>query len=375
MPGGHRQRLTHQRQAARRRVAQCPGDQRHGGARRVEHQAAGALRAGACHTGQLRHGLHKVGGEVGCVVGGTAATATGSAQVQVGGQHLVKPLGHRAAKTRHHHRQRHGQAQRRHHPADGYRRTAAHTPRALHRQQRQQTLRHQRRECVVHLRGEPGQGADAAHQQQRNGQIGSDGHTHQRRRSGQCHTCRHQCHAGAATARARQGRTQALQGLRHGQVTRRTGGPPAAHHRSRHAQRAIHGSGQAAPLQGRGHACKIPATQVATQHPQRQCRQARAQRNTCCATDGAQHQGLGQHQAQAFTRRQAQHTQQRKLLRAFGHTQRQHREHQKRPGEQSHQRQHRQVHPVGARQVTHPLRSVPRLGHLDVCGPAGQLCE
>jgi hypothetical protein len=71
-------------------------------------------------------------------------------------------------------------------------------------------------------------------------------------------------------------------------------------------------------------------------------------------------------------RGEAQHAQQRKLLRAPRHAERQHRKHQERTGEQRHQRQHRQVDAVGARQVADALRRVARLAGRHVPGSAAR---
>ena len=105
---------------------------------------------------------------------------------------------------------------------------------------------------------------------------------------------------------------------------------------------------------------------------QRRAGQGRAQRQPGQAARHAQQGRFGQHQRQPLARRGTQHGQQRKLRPALRHAEGQHREHEKRPGEQRHQRQHRQVDAVGAREVAHPLRRIARLGQRGLCGPAGQ---
>jgi hypothetical protein len=138
---------------------------------------------------------------------------------------------------------------------------------------------------------------------------------------------------------------------------------------ARHDAQARIGDGRRrAPLQLRRDAGKVAAAQVAAQHLQRQRRQRRAQRDAGDAADRAEQHCFGQHQRAPLARRQAQHAEQRELLRAARHAQRQHREHQEAAGEQRDQRQHSEVDAVGARQVAHALGRVPGLG----CGDAGR---
>ncbi|OQC14227.1 MAG: hypothetical protein BWX79_00910 [Alphaproteobacteria bacterium ADurb.Bin100] len=146
---------------------------------------------------------------------------------------------------------------------------------------------------------------------------------------------------------------------------RRARRPPAAHPCSRHAQQPVEQRGPALPLQGRCHAGKEAAAQVAAEQSQRQRRQRRAQRDAASAAGGTQQQRLHQHHPQALARGQAEHAQQRELLCAPRHTQREHGKHQESPGEQGHQCQHREIHAVGARQVAHPLGRVAGLAGRD----------
>ena len=118
--------------------------------------------------------------------------------------------------------------------------------------------------------------------------------------------------------------TQALEGLRGRQLLRRACRPPAAHAGGCHAQRAVHQRGPGVKLQRRGHARKIAPAQITAQQAQRQRGQTRAQGNAQRAAGQPQQHGFSQHQAQPLPAGQAQHPQQRQLLRALGHTERQH---------------------------------------------------
>ena len=161
---------------------------------------------------------------------------------------------------------------------------------------------------------------------------------------------------------------QALEGLCRRQLLRRAGRPPAAHQGSPCAQRAVHQSRYSAELQRGCYARKIATAQVTAQHPQCQRRQASAQQQPKRTAQQAQRARLNQHQRQSLTPGQAQHTQQRKLLRPLGHAERQHREHQKRTGEQGDQCQHGQVDAVGARQVADALGCVAGFRRSDSLG-------
>ena len=125
-------------------------------------------------------------------------------------------------------------------------------------------------------------------------------------------------------------------------------------------------------MQGRLHACKKASTQITAQHVQGQPGQQTAQSDTGNAAQQTQHQRLQQHQRHALARRGTQHGQQRKLRRALGHAEGQHRKHQKRPGEQSDQRQHREVDPVGARHLAHALLVIAGLLNQHLALPGGQ---
>ncbi|MCY1536961.1 hypothetical protein D9M68_724370 [compost metagenome] len=136
--------------------------------------------------------------------------------------------------------------------------------------------------------------------------------------------------------------------------------PPAAHQRGEHAEQAVHQRGQRAPQQRRRHAREITTAQVAAQQAQRERGQRRAQGDAERAAQQAEQRRLGQHQAQPLLAREAQHAQQRELRLAPRDRQREHREHQERAGEQRHQRQHREVDPVGAREVAGALAGLFR---------------
>ena len=144
----------------------------------------------------------------------------GGAHIEIGRQHHIQPVRDRIAKARHHHRERHRQAERCHDAADGNRRALAHAARALHREQRQQAAAQRRRQPVVHQRDGPGQGRDAAHQQQADRDVRAERNAHHRRHQGQRDTGRHQQQADGAPPRAKRSCAQPLEGLRQRQLLR-----------------------------------------------------------------------------------------------------------------------------------------------------------
>ena len=146
--------------------------------------------------------------------------------------------------------------------------------------------------------------------------------------------------------------------------------PPAASQGSGQAQQAVQPCGASAPLQLRRHASEVAAAQIPAQQAQRQHGQGGAKRQTGTAAHQAQCQRFPQHQRHARFGAQAQHRQQGKLLRPLGHAEGQHREHQKCAGEQRHQRQHREVDAVGARELAQPLGGVARLAQAQAGRPA-----
>ena len=250
--------------------------------------------------------------------------------------------------TRHHDGQRHGQAERSHHAADGHAGAFAHTPRTLYRQHGQCPLGHERAEPAVKQADQARQRADTADQQERHRQVGAQcdaGHRWQQRQqaAGQQHG---QAQPGTAVPDRRH--AQALEALRGGQLLGRARRPPAANQSRHHTQTAVGQRSRPAPLQGRRDAGKVTATQVAAQQTQGQCRQCRAQCHASGTAQQSQQQRFAQHQLQPRCATQTQHPQQGQLLGAFGHAQRQHGEHQKRTREKRYQRQDREVDAVSA---------------------------
>ena len=161
---------------------------------------------------------------------------------------------------------------------------------------------------------------------------------------------------------------QAFEGLRQRQPLRRHRRPPGPGHRGDDAQRGVDGRRRCAPLQLRRDARKVTAAQIAAQQLQPERRQPGSERDAGQAAGRAQHDRFGQHQRAPLPRCQAEHAEQRELLRAPRHAQRQHREHQEAAGEQRHQRQHGEVDAVGARQIADPLGGVARRRRRDAGG-------
>ncbi len=367
LAGRNRQRLTDQWQFPRRvgEGARNQSDRRSG---RVQQQLAAALRGHFLHAAQARHGLREFRREIGRFAG---TAGGGGADIEVGRQHHIQPLHDRAAKTRHHHRQGHRQAQRRDDAADRHAGALAHAAGALHRQQGQGVPRHQRRQAVQQQRNQPRQRRDAAQQQQRNRHIGCQRYAENGWSPCHHYTYCYQNDTKPVMATGHKAAAQTFERLRQWQALGLSRRPPAPHQRRQHAQSTVGQSRPSTPLQGRRHAGKVAATEVAAEQAQRQGRQGGTEGDAGHAADPAQHQRFEQHQTQPVTPAQTQHAQQGKLLGALGHAQGQHREHQKGPGKQGHQRQHREVDAVGARQVADARRSVAGLGHGDAGGPVG----
>jgi hypothetical protein len=144
----------------------------------------------ALHAGQPGHlACTSSGGKYTVSAG---AGAHGRAHVQIRRQHHVQPVRHRVAKAGHHHREGHRQAQRGDDAADGHRGTA----RAHRRARSTASIGSSRRDThgasrLYSQADQPGQGRDAAHQQQPDRHIG--GQRNARHRRGLC-----QQHAGSA---------------------------------------------------------------------------------------------------------------------------------------------------------------------------------
>ena len=167
-PARHRQRLADHGQIVRG-VSELSRHQRHCWLLGAEQQQDQALCLQALYAGQCASGLNKLGTEVNRVASTQIARA---AQIQIGRQHLVQPVNHGVAKARHHHGECDGKTERSHNCADCHRRTLAHTPRALDREQRKCVAVQARRQLVKQETDQPGQCCDAAQQQQTDRQVG-----------------------------------------------------------------------------------------------------------------------------------------------------------------------------------------------------------
>ena len=222
---------------------------------------------------------------------------------------------------------------------------------------------------------QPGQGDDAAHQPQPDRQVGRHWDAINGWSPRQQYASSYQNNTKPARRGANFKRAHALERLRRRQAGRLPRGPPAARQGGAQPQRTVQKRRQPIPLQGRRHPGKIAATQVATQQAQRGGSQGRAQGDAQQTARQAQDCGFPQHQAQALAAGQPQHAQQGELLGAFGHTQGQHREHQKRAGEQRHQGQHAQVDAVGARQVAQAGGVILWRGQAQVLGPIRRVLQ
>ena len=277
MTGRHCSHIAHQRQiqVAALRVPQGAGDQGNRGLCGTERHAQRPLGGGAGHAGQGGGLCHKGRVQKGGFCG---AAAAGGAQVQVGGQHLVQPIHHRAAKARHHHRQRHGQAQRGDHATHGDRCTLPHSPGALHRQQGQQVAREQWRDAVQHHAHGGRQAQDAAQQQGGHAQVGGQRHVPHRRQQRQYAACTHEGQAPAGGVATGVRMAQALKGLGGGELLGQPGRAPSPQECRSGTESAKNHRGHRAPLQRRCCTAEIASAQVAAQQPQGQSRQAGAQR-------------------------------------------------------------------------------------------------
>ena len=155
---------------------------------------------------------------------------------------------------------------------------------------------------------------------------------------------------------------QPLQALRGREAPGRARRQPAADQRGGDAERAVHQRRDRAELQLGRHAGEVAAAEVAAEQSQRERGERGADGEAGRAADRAEQRGFDQHEAQPLARAQPEHAEQRELRLALRDRQRQDREHQERAGEEGDQREHRQVHAVGARHVRDALRGFVGIG-------------
>ena len=244
LPGGQGQGLADQGQAqpGLAEVARNQANRRQG---RVEPELAHAQGVDAGHAGQLAYRLDQSGLKVNGVSCGGAGAA---AQVDVGRQHAVEPLADREPKAADHHSQGHGQAERGDHATDGHTGALAHPAGPLDGQQRQQALAQQAFACGIKQLDQTRQRGDAAYEHQRHGGVGGQRHASNRRQQAQQAADRQQAQGPAQVAPLAARQSQPLERLRRCQRLGCTRGPPAAHARGQHAQRAIGQRSGSAPL-------------------------------------------------------------------------------------------------------------------------------
>ncbi len=140
---------------------------------------------------------------------------------------------------------------------------------------------------------------------------------------------------------------------------------PAADDRGGDAERAVHQRRDRAELQLGRYAGEVAAAEVAAEQAQRERGERRADGEAGRTADRTEQRGLDQHEAQPLARTEPEHAEQRELRLALRDRQREDREHQERAGEEGDQREHRQVHAVGARHVRDALRGFVGIGGAD----------
>ena len=124
-------------------------------------------------------------------------------------------------------------------------------------------MHHKRCDAVIQNRHQPGQGGNAAYQQQRNRHISPQWHAKNRWNQCKKGTSSYQKDTDPIISTLRGRRTQTLEGLRWRQLLRRAGRPPATDHRCQRAQRAVDQRSQSTELKSGCHARKITPAQIA----------------------------------------------------------------------------------------------------------------
>ena len=282
----HRKRLTDHGKIVPG-VTQLTRHQRHCRSVRTEQQQDQTLCLQALHTGQLASGLNKFGVEVNRIA---SAQIAGTAQVQIGRQHLVQPVNHGTTKARHHHRKSHCQTERSDHCADCHRRALAHTPRPFDRKQRQCVAAQPRRQLIEQDTDQPGQSCDAAQQQQTDRQVGRQWQVKDRWSACQQGAADEQQDAEPVTALRHQVRAQTFERQGRCQALCLARRPPATKQRDEGAQAAVEQGCRKVPLQCRRCTGKVAASEVAAQQTQRERRQRATERDAGGATEQAQRQ-------------------------------------------------------------------------------------
>ena len=174
--------------------------------------------------------------------------------------------------------------------------------------------------------------------------------------------------------RARHG-TEALECLRGRKIQRLPCGPPSTHQRGDDAEQTVDAGRRVAPLQLRLDAREIAAAKITAEQSQCESGERRSQRKAEQAADDADHARFGQHQHAPLLWRDAEHGDQCKLRSTLRHAEREHGIDQKSAREQRYQRQHGEVHAVGAREVVDALCGVAGHAEQHIARPVGQLLQ
>ena len=237
------------------------------------------------------------------------------------------------------------------------------TPRALEREQRQRPVLDPGREPAQGQPDQHRQAQDAAQQAASHRDIGRQWQAIDRRQPAQAEGQQQQGRAGPGRE---PGWTIGLHGpalerLCRCQAAHRERRPPAAEPGGADAEQAVAGGSQRIPVQAGRDGIEIAAAQVAAEQPQCGPGQRRAQRHPEQAANGPQQHRFGPDQVLALARIEPEHAEQREGRQALGHAQAQYREHQEGASEQRDQGQHRQVDPVGARELAEPGPAVAGL--------------
>ena len=334
---------------------------------RIDQQALAVQKLHPLQAGQTGHlTLHRRRKK--CAV--TRATGT---QIQIRWQDLIQPVFQRGTKRGHHDGHRYHQ---RHTGHDGSQAEHGLTRRAGQLLQGQPgragdsawcrrcmlPIANAPLQCAKHQQRQTRHQQNAAHQQQRNGDV-----TRQRQavpgrglRQQRAHTHQQQARPGRCQAQEHSLLATSTQGPRRRCGCRFHGRCNTAQHTHQHAQRKEQQRRPGFDLQLWQQAVEMPGTQIGTEARDQRTGQQIAQQQAQRRTRSAQTQCFEQHQPRQFAPGHAQHPQQGELRPSPHHRQHLRGKHQQATGEQCHQCQHVQIHPVRARQAAHPFGTALR---------------
>ena len=211
---------------------------------------------------------------------------------------------------------------------------------------------------------------DAADEQAGDRDVGRERHAADRRQQRERHAEREHGDADRERMPLRRSDRESLQGLRRRDALGAARRQPAADERGDDAERTVERRAGEVEAQRRSHAGEIAAAEVAAEEAQCRRREPGAEGQAEQRADRAEQRRFGQDEAEPLSRRKAEDGEQGELLLALRDREREDREDQESAGEHRHERQHGEIHAVGARHVRDPLARLVAGRHAHAFGQA-----